>query len=158
MGPTVAAESARVCGVQAFLRTCQCTVICRDRRAIGVGQLDLDRELHLAVRVEAPEQFGLALAQGAGGGDRPAGEFQVGDLGGPGEGRDLAHPLRERAHERGAGGRLAGGEQRAGVLRSDMVVQPLVVGQANHAAPLADLGHVEPEVTVEGDRLLEPLR
>ena len=48
-------------------------------------------------------------------------------------------------------------EQRAGVLRSDVVVQPLVVGQANHAAPVADLGHVEPHVTVEGDRLLEPL-
>ena len=65
----------------AFFRTCQCTVISRDRLAIGVGQLDLDRELDLAVGVEALSSVGLALAQRAGGGDRPLRELQVGDLG-----------------------------------------------------------------------------
>ena len=62
-------------------------------------------------------------------GDRALRELQVGDLGVRASGVMLAHVLGERAHERGAGGRLAGREQRAGVLRSDVVVQALVVGQ-----------------------------
>ena len=70
----------------------------------------------------------------------------------------LAHVLREGAHEGGARGRLAGREQRAGVLRADVVVEALVVGQANDAAAVADLGHLEADVAVVGDRLLEPLR
>ena len=109
--------------LQPFLRTCQSHGHLGDRLAVRVGQLDLDRELDLAVRVEALEQRLLALAQRAGCGDRPLRQLQVGDLGGAREGRDLAHALGERAHEGGAGGRLAGREQRAGVLRADVVVQ-----------------------------------
>ena len=67
----------------------------------------------------------------------------------------LAHVLGEGAHEGGARGRLAGREQRARVLRADVVVQAVVVGQADDAAALADLGDLEAEVAVVGDRLLE---
>ena len=64
----------------------------RDRVAVGVGQLDRDRELDPAVGVEPPSSASLRLAQRAGGGDRAARELQVGDLGLPASG--VMSPMR----------------------------------------------------------------
>ena len=54
--PARASARADACSRYAFLRTCQSTVISATVGAALVGELDLDREYDLAVRVEALQQ------------------------------------------------------------------------------------------------------
>ena len=57
----MAAKCARGCGVYAFLRTCQSTLIWATSFPL-VGQVDVDRELDLAVGVQPLESAALCSA------------------------------------------------------------------------------------------------
>ena len=76
----------------------------------------------------------------------PLRDLAVGDLRACGERRHVAEALGERADERRARRGLAGAEQRARVLRADVVAQLVAVGERDDAAPGADLGDLEPSV------------
>ena len=69
--------------------------------------------------------------------DRALGDLFVGDLGAAGERRDVAHALGEGADEGGARGGLGDGEEGAGVLGADVVVQLGALGQDDGRLALA---------------------
>ena len=91
--------------------------------------------------------------------DRALGDLLVGDLGAAGERGDVAHALGEGADEGGAGGGLGDGEEGAGVLGADVVLQ-LVRARAGPRSPRPRRCSVisSAEVPGEGDRLGHPLR
>src|SRR5436853_1932357 len=127
-----------------------------DPLPVPIAQLDLAGELDLALGVEGGKGLGGVDSERRRRRDLAVGDLFVGDLGRAGEGRDVAHPLREGADESRARGGLGGGKEGACMLGADVVFQLRPVGQENRRLPRGDLGDLDVEVPGEGNRLRHP--
>ena len=88
--------------------------------------------------------------------DRALGDLFVGDLGAAGERRDVAHALGEGADEGGPRCCLGGGEEGAGVLGADVVLQLGALGQHGVASPAATLVTSTPRKPAKGTAWVIP--